>query len=224
MHPNDRSGGEVRTPSTPQAVPLLLADDHKEALRSECLSALHGVLDDLANPDRLRDSAVTASAGEVHRRLLEALDAGEIQVPDEEMRKLLGREFDLYKENVDAEGVMSRRGAHLALLSVLDSAVEERDDDADEELRSPGPVWLPGDEKDCQRELLRLLLSEAPDCLSFSDIATALAGDPEDVRETNALRDAISVLTGAGLARRQGGALAPTRSARRMAGLGFSIG
>jgi hypothetical protein len=66
--------------SSPRLVPLLLADSHKEALREECLSAIHGVLGDLATSG-LRDSAVTASAGEVYRRLLEGLDAEEIQVP-----------------------------------------------------------------------------------------------------------------------------------------------
>jgi hypothetical protein len=212
--------------SSPQVVPLLLDDSHKEALRSECLSALHGVLNDLAKPDRLRDPAATAASGEVYRRLLEALDAGEIQVPDEEMRTLLGLEFDLYTKAEKVDEVMSRRGAHLALLEVLDGVAAERqdDDEADRSMRSPGPRWLPGDVEDCRREVLDLLLSEAPDCLTFSDIAVALAGDPENVRETDALRDAITVLVGAGLARRQGGVLAPTRPARRMAELGFAIG
>ena len=148
MHPNDRSGGEIGTPSSPKLVPLLLSDSHKQALRGECLSALHGVLDDLADPDRLRDPVVTASAGEVYRRLLEALDAEEIEVPDEGMRKLLGREFDRYRKDVEADEVMARGGAHLALLAILDGAVEEeREDDTDEELRSPGPAWIPGDER-----------------------------------------------------------------------------
>jgi hypothetical protein len=218
--------GETRTPPWPTVVPLRLSDPHKEALRDECLSALHGVLGDLAIPDRLRDPTVTASAGEVYRRLLEALDAGEIRVPDEEMRALLGREFDLYRKAEKVDEVMSRRGAHLAILSVLDCPAAERqdDDEADRSMPSPGPRWLPGDADDCRREVLDLLLSEAPNCLAFSDIAVALAGDPENVRETNALRDAITVLVGAGLARRQGGVLAPTRPARRMADLGFSIG
>jgi hypothetical protein len=206
-------------------VPLILRDEQRQALREECLSALHGVLDDLAAPDRLRDPAVTASVGEVFRRLLEALDAGEIQLPDEEMRTLMRREAELYEKAEDANEIMARRGAHLALLSILDGAVEvEPHDEGDEGLRSPGPRWLDGDAVDCQRELLDLLLSEAPNALSLSEISAALAGDPENVQETNALRGAIVVLTGAGLVRRQGGLLAPTRPARRMADIGFSIG
>lgn len=208
----------------PRTVPLILHDEQRRALRDECLSALHGVLDDLAAPDRLRDPAFTASVGEVYRRLLEAVGTGEIQLPDEEMRTLMHREAELYERNENANEVMARRGAHLALLSILDGAVEEEDHDEEgEESRSPGPRWLSGDEDDCQRELLALLLSEAPNALSLADISAALAGDPENVQETDALRDAIVVLTGAGLVRRQGGVLAPTRPTRRMAELGFSI-
>jgi len=205
-------------------VPLLLSDSHREALRDECHSGLRSVLGDLAKPDRLRDPAVTASAGEVYRRLLEALDAEEIEVPDVEMRALLGREFDLYRKAEEADEIMARGGAHLALLGVLDGAVEEEAEELDEAERAPGPGWFPGDQDDCQRGVLDLLLSEAPNPLAFSDIAVVLAGDPEDAQEANALRDAITVLVGAGLARRQGGVLAPTRPARQMAELGFSIG
>jgi hypothetical protein len=205
----------------------VLADVHRKALREECFSALHGVLDDLATPARLREPAVTASAGEVYRRLLEALDAEEIQVPDEEMRTLLVREFDLCRKAEEVDEVVSRHGAHLALLGVLEGATgegEEEGKEQDEAERTPGPGWLLGDEDDCQREVLDLLLSEAPNPLAFSDVAVVLTGDPENVQETNALRDAITVLVGAGLARRQGGVLAPTRPARQMAELGFSIG
>ena len=132
------------------------------------------------------DPLATASAGEVYRRLLEDLDAEEIQAPDEEMRKLLGREFNRYRKDVEADEVIAEGGGRSPsrLLSVLNSAVEEeRDDDPDEELRSPGPAWRTGVEDDCERELLTLLLSEAPDRLSSSDIATALAGDPQDAQE-----------------------------------------
>jgi hypothetical protein len=65
-------------------------------------------------------------------------------------------------------------------------------------------------------------LQGAPGCLDFDDVA--LAGDSENQDERNTLRDAVQALVAAGLARRNAGALAPTRSARRMAELGFSIG
>jgi hypothetical protein len=118
------------------------------------------------------------------------------------MRTLLHREFDLYRKAEKVDEVVSRRGALLALLNGA-VAVQEDDDEADRSVRSPGPRWLPGDQDDCRREVLDLLLSEAPNCLAFPDVAVALAGDPENRQEANALRDAITVLVGAGLARRR---------------------
>jgi hypothetical protein len=226
MHPQDMSGGETRAPSSPQVVPLILPDNQNEALREDCLSALHGVLDDLASPDLLRDPGVTAGEGEVYRRLLEALDSEEIRVPDEEMAALIRRESDLYYKAVDAKEVVARHEANHALLRVLGGSTEEEDEEEeeDEAERSPGPGWLGGDEVDCRREVLALLLGEAPDCLSFSEVVVALAGDYTNVGEANDLRDAIQTLVAAGLARRQDGVLAPTRPARRMAELGFRIG
>ncbi len=219
MHPQDKSGGEIRPASSPEVVPLILADAQRAALREDCLSALWGILDDLAKPDRLRDPAVTAAEGEVFRRLLEALDDEQITVPDQEMRARIARLSESFDAMENAEKVIATHEAHLALLRVLDGSEEE-----EEALPSPGPGWLPGDDADCRREILALLLEEAPACLDFDEVAVALAGDSEDRSERNTLRDAIQALVAAGLARRQGGALAPTRPARQMAELGFAIG
>jgi hypothetical protein len=232
MHPQDKSGGEIRTPSSPEKVPLILPDDQREALREDCLSALHGVLDDLATPDRLRDPAFTAREGEVFRRLLEALDSEEIQIPDREMRERIGRLSDSFDEIENAEEVIAGHEARHALLRVLDGSVgvdeekdgEDADDGDDESPRSPGPGWLPGDEADCQREVLDLLLKEAPDRLVFEDLVVALAGHPASWEERDTLELATRSLALSGLIRVEGEEFAPTRAARQMAGLGFSIG
>ncbi|MBS1891053.1 MAG: hypothetical protein JST59_07160, partial [Actinobacteria bacterium] len=89
---------------------------------------------------------------------------------------------------------------------------------------SPGPRWISGDDEDCRREVLALLLDESPHRLEFDDLAVALAGDPEQLSERNALKDAVTILAGEGLVNRDGGTLAPSRAARQMAELGFSIG
>jgi hypothetical protein len=219
MHPHDMTGGETRAPSSPKLVPLILSDEHREAIREDCLSALRCVLDDLRTPDRLPDPAATAGEGEVFRRLLEALDREEISVPDEEMRARIERLSESYDRTVDVEEIMATRDAHKLLLGVLDGSREEG-----EGVRSPGSRWLDGDDEDCRREVLSFLLSESPHCLEFDDLVVALAGDPESLPERNALKDAVTVLSDAGLVRRQRGALAPTRAARQMAELGFAIG
>jgi hypothetical protein len=189
-------------------------------LRELCLSALHGLLGDLARaPERLRDPAATAREGEVFRRLLEALDKKEIEVPDEEMRARLDRLSDNYDETEDYEEVSTNHDAHRAILRVL-TRPEEQDGDEDDEMGALGSGRLGGDDADRRGEVLNLLLAEAPHCLTFPDITVALAG----LQETNGLKDAITILIGEGLARRQGGVMAPTRPARQMAELGFSIG
>lgn len=209
----------------PRSVPLILPDDQRKALREDCHSTLQGVLDDLATPDRLRDPAFTASEGQVFRRLLEALDSGEIRIPDREMRERVGHLSDSFDEIENAEEVIAGHEARHALLRILDGSVgEQKDGGEDEAPRSPGPGWLPGDEADCRREVLALLLAEAPDCLAFEELVVALAGHPPTWEERDTLEIATRSLVWEGLIRRQGEAFAPTRAARQMAALGFCIG
>lgn len=219
MHPNDRSGGENRTSSSPRIVPLILSDARRDALRKDCLSALRGVLDDLRTPERLPDPGAAACEGEVFRRLLEALDREEIAVPDEEMRTLFERLPESQDREEKVEEIVNARDAISLLLGILDGSRLEG-----EGAREPGPRWVHGDDADRRREVLDLLLSESPHCLEFDDLAVALAGDPESVAERNALKDAVTILRGAGLVAGRRGMLAPTRAARQMAELGFAAG
>jgi hypothetical protein len=215
-------------------VPLILPDDEREALREDCLGALHGILDDLGWPDRLREPIVTAREGEVFRRLLEALDEEQIALPDEEMRKRIDRLSESYDEMEDHDEIATRHAAHEALLGVLAGGrpsgeeVVADDDPVEEEEGSPrqGPGWDADDAYDSsRREVLALLLDEAPDCLTLADLEVALAGHPPTWEEKDTLEIATRALVRDGLVRRQGDLLfAPTRPARRMAGLGFSIG
>jgi hypothetical protein len=228
MHPKDKSGGESRTPSSePRVVPFVLPDAQRKALRSYLNSALHGILGDLRTPHALRDPSDTAREGEVTRRMLEALDQGEITVPDEEARERIERIAHGFDEAEEYDVVSTLHDAHQALVRVLggeEVPVAEEGHDEDMPTGNPGPAWLVDDPDDCPREVLDLLLREAPDCLAFSEVASVLAGDPDDWAERDALRNAITGLIAGGLVRRNGGVLAPSRPARQMAGLGFHIG
>lgn len=218
MHPQDKSEGDLPcSPSSPRVVPFILSDAQSVVLREDCISGLYGVLEDLTTPDLVRDPIATAREGLIFRRLLEALFDEQITVPDEEMRERFERLSESYDRMEEAQEVITTNAAHRSLLGVLDGSGDE------ETGGSPGPGWIPGDDDDCRREVLDLLLQEAPECLDFDDVAVALAGDSENQAERSTLRDAVQALVAAGLARRQGGALAPTRSARQMADLGFSV-
>ncbi len=175
MHPNDRSGGEIRTPSSPKTVPLILSDEHRDAIREDCMSGLQSVLDDLRTPDRLPDPGAAAREGEVFRRLLEALDREEIVVPDEEMRTRFERLAESYETNENVEDIVNARDALRLLLGILDGSREEG-----EGVRSPGSRWLDGDDEDCRREILSLLLSESPHCLEFRRPGRGAGGRPRE--------------------------------------------
>jgi hypothetical protein len=226
MHSQDKSGGNSRRPSSsPRVARFILPDAQKEILRQEFHSGLHGILSDLRIPHALRDPVDNAREGEVFRRLLAALDGEEIVVPDEEAKERIDRLAASYDEMEAHEEVATTHDAHEALIRFLGGeGCGAPEDEKDEPSGNPGPGWDTDDPDDCGREVLDLLLREAPDCLSFGDVAVALAGDPDDWHERDALRSAIAVLVAAGLVRRQGGALAPSRTARQMADLGFCIG
>lgn len=226
MHPKDKSGEDPGTPSSkPRVVPFVLPDAQRKALRSYLNSALHGILGDLRTPHALRDPSDAAREGEVTRRMLEALDEGEITVPDEEARERIERIARGFDEAEEYDVVSTLHDANEALIRVLGGEEEEpAHDDEDMPSGNPGPAWLVDDPDDCPREVLDLLLREAPDCLAFSEVASVLAGDPDDWGEKDTLRNAITGLITSGLVRRQGGVLAPSRPARQMADLGFHIG
>lgn len=226
MHPKDKSGDDPGTPSPkPRVVPFVMPDAQRKALRSYLNSALHGILGDLRTPLALRDPSDTAREGEVARRMLEALDEEEITVPDDEARERIERIARGFDEAEEYDVVSTLHDAHAALVRILGGEEEAPAPDDDEDMPSgnPGPAWLVDDPDDCPREVLDLLLREAPDCLAFSEVASVLAGDPDDWGEKDALRNAITTLIAGGLVLRHGGVLAPSRPARQMAGLGFHI-
>ncbi|MBS1893831.1 MAG: hypothetical protein JST59_21240, partial [Actinobacteria bacterium] len=121
-------------------MPLILSDEHSEALREKCMDGLQSVLTDLARPDLVRDPAAAAVEGEVFRRLLEALDNEQIKLPDEEMREHFGRVAASYDRMENAEEIITIHDANELLLGILDGSRPEG-----EGVSSPGPRWISGD-------------------------------------------------------------------------------
>ncbi len=75
---------------------------------------------------RLRDPQATVREAEAFRRLLAALDAHEIELPDEDARAALGRAADGYDHASGYARIAAVHDAHHALLAILDTAEVER--------------------------------------------------------------------------------------------------
>jgi hypothetical protein len=74
------------------------------------------------------------------------------------------------------------------------------------------------------RGLLDLLLEEFPGVLTYREALTARVDDPEDFGQADRFSNAVHGLVSSGLVTRQGELLIPSRPAREMVDLGFSVG
>jgi hypothetical protein len=117
MHPQDNPG---RSEPPGRLVPLGLPVEQVAILRDDLLSWLHGIGQDLKFRDSLRDPAATVREGEAFRRLLWALDANEIELPDEQAHLALERAARAYDRASGYSETVVVHDAHQALLGVLD--------------------------------------------------------------------------------------------------------
>jgi hypothetical protein len=102
----------------PRVVPIDLPSAQTEILRDELLGWLAGIEEDLeAGP--LPDPSEVACEADAFRRLLTALDRGEIELPDEEARTALSRAAEGYDHASAYERVRAVHDAHQALLTLL---------------------------------------------------------------------------------------------------------
>ncbi len=102
----------------PRVVPVDLPPAQTEILRSELLGWLAGIEEDVEF-DELPDPGADAREADAFRRLLTALDRGEVALPDDEAREAMSRAAEGYDEANDYERVVAVHAAHHALLSVL---------------------------------------------------------------------------------------------------------
>jgi hypothetical protein len=104
----------------PRVVPVDLPEVQTDILRDELLTWLAGIEHDLTRfPHRLKDPSATVRDAEAFRRLLGALDAHEIAVPDEDARSALAAAADGYDDASGFTRIAAVHNAHHALLSLL---------------------------------------------------------------------------------------------------------
>jgi hypothetical protein len=103
----------------PRVVPIELPAAQTAILRSDLLGWLAGIEGDLET-ERLPDPGAVTREADAFRRSLMALDRGEVEVPDEEARSVLGRAAEGYDDANGYETVVAVHDAHHALLSLLD--------------------------------------------------------------------------------------------------------
>lgn len=102
----------------PRVVPIDLPPVQVEILRDELLGWLAGIEEDLET-DQLPDPGADAREADAFRRLLTALDRGEVELPDDEAREAMSRAAEGYDDASGYERVVAAHDAHHALLSVL---------------------------------------------------------------------------------------------------------
>lgn len=101
-----------------RVVPIDLPPAQVEILRDELLGWLAGIEEDLET-EQLPDPAADAREADAFRRLLSAVDRGEIMLPDEEAREAMSRAAAGYDEASGYERIVAVHDAHHALLSLL---------------------------------------------------------------------------------------------------------
>jgi hypothetical protein len=102
-----------------EAVALDLPDPQRKILRSTLTSCLEGVSGDLKQPGRLPEPARAAQEADAYKRLLAALEAGTISLPDEEARKAVEAMVLSIEQDPDYSRVIAEHDALFGLLSLL---------------------------------------------------------------------------------------------------------
>jgi hypothetical protein len=103
-------------------VPLRLPAAQAAILRDELAGWIAGIEEDLADPRCLPDREAATGEAAAFRRILAALDAAEIALPDEEARAAMARAAKGYDEAAGYERALAVHDAHHALLAVLGDA------------------------------------------------------------------------------------------------------
>lgn len=102
-----------------EAVALDLSDSQRKILRSTLTICLEGVNEDLKQPVRLPEPERAQQEANAYKRLLAALDAGEIALPDEAARHAVEVMALAIEEDTDYRQIISEHDALFGLLDLL---------------------------------------------------------------------------------------------------------
>ena len=102
-----------------EAVALDLPDPQRKILRSTLTSCLEGVNEDLKQPERLSVRVDVEREAGAYGRLLAALDAGEITIPDEAARQAVEALALAIEKDTDYRQLVAEHDALFGLLDLL---------------------------------------------------------------------------------------------------------
>jgi len=102
-----------------EAVALDLPDPQRKILRSTLTSCLEGVSGDLKQPERPPEPVRAKREADAYKRLLAALDIGEIALPDEAARRAVEAMALAIEEDTDYRQMVAEHDALFGLLDLL---------------------------------------------------------------------------------------------------------
>ena len=102
-----------------EAVALDLPDSQRKILRSTLTSCLEGVSEDLRQPERVPDAPKAQREADAYGRLLAALDAGEVTLPDEAAREAVEVMALAVEEDTSYREIIAEHDALFGLLDLL---------------------------------------------------------------------------------------------------------
>jgi hypothetical protein len=187
-------------------VPLALTPAQFTLMRKDLADCLEGVREDLKEPDKLADPERASAEAAAYERLLAALAAGRITIPDETARELLRAAIEGHDKEARYAEVVARHDAMCVLLGALEP--------------QPGrfvgsPACLPAsdEEREAQNRVLDLILRAHPEPLTFPALGARLMEDPGESEAGYSVACAARDLVSAGLLQSDGLHVLPTRAA-----------
>jgi len=102
------------------SVALHLSDEHAAILRRDLANWAADLRTDLREPGRLEDPDRTRGETEAYERLLAAVEAGELRVPDAEAERVLRAAAEAHDRETEYERIAAEHDAMHGLLDALE--------------------------------------------------------------------------------------------------------
>jgi hypothetical protein len=197
-----------------RAVSIDISPEHQTIIRESIEVWRDGVREDLENADRrpMSDPDGARRLAAAYERVLEALDAGRLWLPDQEAREALEEAKDAHLAN--APKVIALNNAHRALLAVFDQG-----DDGPAERGSRGAPeddWTTRDDDlAMESAVLQRVLHIHPARVTAAELRREVLGEEADFGDCDAVERAAHDLGAVGLVHNRDEFVTPTRAALR---------